>query len=89
MGINKCTEHHRLKSIEDRQNRQDVNLDKIYDKLDIIEINTASLPELKTDIKDNSEFRIKANGIVALISFISTAFGGILVWLASKFIGGK
>ena len=76
-----CTQKERLKEITERQNRFDGKLDRIFDKLDTIENNTATLPQIKDDVKQNTEFRIKSTGIIGFVAFICTTLGGGIVWL--------
>jgi 50S ribosomal subunit-associated GTPase HflX len=45
--------------------------------------------EVKTENKQNTEFRQKAHGIVAFVGFVSAVFGGVVLWLASKLKGGN
>ena len=36
------------------------------------------------EVKKNTEFRIQAKGIIGMISFISAALGGMIMFLAGK-----
>ena len=82
MADHKCIEKERL-------DRFDARIEKIFDKLDEIAINTASLPELKKEIKANSEFRLQAKGIIGGITFVSMLFGSFIVWAFSKLFGNR
>jgi ferric-dicitrate binding protein FerR (iron transport regulator) len=79
-----CNETFRFKSIEERQNRQDNRLEQIYACLKQIEIQTAMLPELKQEIKKNTEFRTQSKAIVGFIVLFAAVLGGAVLWLASK-----
>jgi len=49
--------------------------------------------DIKLSVKLNSEFRLKANGIIGGIAFICTIAGTCIMWLIIKFTdvikGGK
>lgn len=58
-------------------------LDKKFDnKFDGL---STELREIKTEQKLNTEFRLKAYGIIGFVSMCCTTFGGFLVWLFTKF----
>ena len=42
------------------------------------------IKEIKGDVKQNTEFRLKANGIIGAIAFVATIFGGAIVWIMNK-----
>ena len=74
---------------KERMDRFDSRIEKIFEKLDEIVINTASLPELKQEIKANSEFRLQAKGIIGGITFLSMLLGSFIVWAFSKLFGNR
>jgi len=61
--------------------------DSFNDKIDSLDknINEHVLP----DVKANTEFRQKAKGVIAVISFISAFFGGVVLWISKKLWGGS
>lgn len=42
------------------------------------------IKEMKPAVKANTEFRLKAKGIIGVVGVIATAVGGLLMWLADK-----
>lgn len=45
--------------------------------------------DIKVETKKNTEFRLKAKGIISAVGFIAAAVGGIIVWILNKVVGGK
>jgi len=43
--------------------------------------------DMKTDIKANTEFRLKSKGVIGAIAFISTMVGGVILWVVTKLSG--
>ena len=66
-------------------NRTDTKIDRIFEKLEKIENNTAILPDIKADVKENTEFRIKSTGIIGFVAFVCTALGSLIMWIATRF----
>ena len=46
-----------------------------------------SMDEIKNDVKENTEFRIKANGIIGAVAFVASVFGGFIMWIITKIRG--
>jgi hypothetical protein len=86
LATNKCSEAARLKSIEDRQARQDTKQEQTMLMIINIDKNTAILPDLKEDIKVNTQFRLKASGVIAFVAFSAATFGAGVVFIVSKVI---
>lgn len=56
-------------------------IDNLYNAMTEIktDVNT-----VKKDIKCNTEFRLKANGVIALVGIIATFIGGIITAIVAK-----
>lgn len=60
---------------------------------EIAEINTGvkylvkTMDEIKEEVKQNSEFRIRAKGVIGVVAFIASLFGGLIVWAINKVWG--
>ena len=48
-----------------------------------------SVDEITTDVKQNTEFRNKTNGIITFVGALAGFMGGLLVWLFTKIWGEK
>jgi len=46
------------------------------------------IKEMKPDVKLNTEFRLQAKGVIGIVSFTCTVFGGFLLWIYQR-VGGK
>lgn len=57
------------------------SLDLILEQLNHIR---SDLQDIKADHKLNTEFRLKATGIMGFVAFVATIFGGLLVWIFDK-----
>jgi len=48
-----------------------------------------TLDEIKPEIKKNTEFRQKANGIMLFLSSVAAVIGGGIAFIIDKLFGGK
>jgi hypothetical protein len=48
-----------------------------------------AVDEIKPDVKQNTEFRNKTNGVITFVGAIAGVIGGLLVWIFSKLWGNK
>ena len=46
-----------------------------------------TLDEIKSEVKCNTEFRNKANGVIGFFGIIAGLLGGIMVWAFGKIWG--
>lgn len=43
--------------------------------------------EIKTDVKENTKFRLQARGMIVAFSFVWGALGSVITFIATRYIG--